>query len=164
MATINKIAPCLWFDNQGEEAARFYVSIFKNSAVGAISHYGKAGFEMHRRKEGSVMTVAFTLDGQEFLALNGGPLFKFNEAVSLMAPCETQAEIDYYWDKLGTAGGGEDGPCGWLKDKYGLSWQIAPANMPWLARDGEGSDRAMAALMQMKKLDIAALERAYNGK
>lgn len=163
MATINKIAPCLWFDDQGEEAARFYVSIFKNSSIGAISHYGKAGQDVHGRPVGSVMTVAFTLEGQDFLALNGGPLFKFNEAVSLMVRCETQAEIDYYWDKLGTAGGGEDSVCGWLKDKYGLSWQIAPANMPWLAGGGERSDRAMAAVMQMKKLDIATLERAYNG-
>jgi predicted 3-demethylubiquinone-9 3-methyltransferase (glyoxalase superfamily) len=163
MATLRKIAPCLWFDNQAEEAARFYVSVFPNSSVGAISHYGKAGFETHGRKEGSVMTVAFTLNGQDFLALNGGPHFKFNEAVSLMVPCETQAEIDHYWNKLGTGGGGEDGPCGWLKDKYGLSWQIVPANMPWLAGGGERSDRAMAAVMQMKKLDMAALERAYSG-
>ena len=163
MAIISKIAPCLWFDNEAEQAARFYVSVFKNSSLGAISHYGKAGHDVHGRKEGSVMTVTFTLDGQEFLALNGGPLFKFNEAVSLMVRCETQEEIDYFWNKLGTAGGGEDGPCGWLKDKYGFSWQIVPANMPWLARDGAGADRAMAAVMQMKKLDMAALERAYNG-
>jgi predicted 3-demethylubiquinone-9 3-methyltransferase (glyoxalase superfamily) len=163
MAIVNKIAPCLWFDDQAEEAARFYVSVFPNSSVGAIGHYGKAGFEIHKRPQGSVMTVAFTLDGQEFLALNGGPLFKFNEAVSLMVRCETQDEIDYFWSKLGTAGGGEDGPCGWLKDKFGLSWQIAPANMPWLMSDDERSDRAMAALMQMKKLDMTALERAYDG-
>ena len=163
MASIGKIAPCLWFDNQAEEAARFYVSIFKNSSMGAVSHYGKVGQETHKRPPGSVMVASFTLDGQEFLALNGGPLFKFNEAVSLMVRCDTQAEIDYFWDKLGTAGGGEDGPCGWLKDRYGLSWQIVPANMPWLAADGERADRTMAAVMQMKKLDMAALERAYNG-
>lgn len=163
MATINKIVPCLWFNTEAEEAARFYVSIFKNSSIGGISHYGKAGLEVHGRPIGSVMTVAFTLEGQDFLALNGGPLFKFNEAVSLMVRCDSQEEIDYFWDKLGTTGGGEDGPCGWLKDKYGLSWQIVPANMPWLMADGERSDRAMAAVMQMKKLDMAALERAYGG-
>src|SRR5256885_5216813 len=126
MANVQRIAPCLWFDNQAEEAARFYVSIFKNSSLGAIARYGKAGFEVHRRPEGSVMTVAFTLDGQDFLGLNGGSLFKFNEAVSLMVRCESQAEIDYYWDKLGEGGGGTPGPCGWLKDRFGLSWQIVP--------------------------------------
>ncbi len=163
MAIINKIVPCLWFDNRAEDAARFYVSIFKNSSIGTISHYGKAGYEIHGRREGSVMVVSFTLDGTELRALNGGPQFKFTEAISLEMRCETQEEIDYFWNRLGTAGGGEDGPCGWLKDKYGLSWQIVPANMPWLEGGGERSDRAMAALMQMKKLDMAALERAYNG-
>jgi predicted 3-demethylubiquinone-9 3-methyltransferase (glyoxalase superfamily) len=137
------------------------VSVFPNSSIGTISRYGKAGHEIHKRPEGSVMVVSFTLDGMEFRALNGGPLFKFNEAISLEVRCQTQDEIDYYWAKLGTAAGGEDGPCGWLKDKYGLSWQIVPAKMPWLTGN-EGADRAMAALMQMKKLDIAALDRAYN--
>ena len=158
---ISKIAPCLWFDDQAEDAAGFYVSVFPNSSIGTISRYGKAGYEIHKRPEGSVMVVSFTLDGMEFRALNGGPLFKFNEAISLEVRCQTQDEIDYYWGKLGTAGGGEDGPCGWLKDKYGLSWQIVPANMPWLTGDAR-DDRAMAALMQMKKLDMAALDRAYN--
>jgi len=165
MANVQRIAPCLWFDNQAEEAARFYVSIFKNSSLGAIARYGKAGFEVHHRPEGSVMTVAFTLDGQEFLGLNGGPLFKFNEAVSLMVRCETQDEIDYYWSKLGTAGGGDDGPCGWLKDRFGLSWQIVPPDMDkYMTGDRAKADRAMAAVMQMKKLDIAAIRRAYEGQ
>lgn len=162
MATIAKIAPCLWFDNQAEEAARFYVSVFPNSSMGTISRYGNAGREIHKRPEGSVMVVSFVLDGCAFRALNGGPLFKFSEAISLEVRCQTQDEIDHYWTKLGTTGGGEDGPCGWLKDKYGLSWQIVPANIPWLTGDAR-SDRAMAAVMQMKKIDKAALERAYNG-
>jgi predicted 3-demethylubiquinone-9 3-methyltransferase (glyoxalase superfamily) len=160
---IDKITPCLWFDNEGEEAAGFYVSIFPNSSIGAISRYGRAGYEVHKRPEGSVMTVAFTLDGQAFLALNGGPHFKFTEAISLMVRCETQAEIDYYWDRLGQGGDPSAQVCGWLKDKFGLSWQIVPAKMPWLEGGGERADRAMAALTQMKKLDMATLERAYNG-
>ena len=164
MAVVQRIAPCLWFDVQAEEAARFYVSIFKNSSIGTIARYGKAGYEVHHRPEGSVMTVAFTLDGQDFLALNGGPLFKFNEAVSLMVRCENQEEIDYYWDKLGKGGGGEPAPCGWLKDKFGLSWQIVPPDMDkYMTGDRAKSDRAMAAVMQMKKLDIAAIRRAYEG-
>jgi predicted 3-demethylubiquinone-9 3-methyltransferase (glyoxalase superfamily) len=158
----SKIVPCLWFDDQAESAARFYASVFPNSAVGAISRYGKAGHDIHKRPERSVMVVSFTLDGTEMRALNGGPLFKFTEAISLEVRCETQDEIDYFWAKLGTAGGGEDGPCGWLKDKFGLSWQIVPANMPQLMGDAR-SDRAMAAIMQMKKIDMAALERAFNG-
>lgn len=151
-----KITPFLWFDANAEDAVNFYVSIFKNSRIGAIARYpeGAPG------KAGSVMTIAFTLDGQEFTALNGGPHFKFNEAISFVVNCRDQAEIDDLWEKL-TAGGGEV-QCGWLKDKFGLSWQIVPHNMGQLmaGKDAEGGKRAMQAMMQMKKLDIAALERA----
>ena len=124
MASMQQISPCLWFDNQAEDAAKFYVSIFEGSSIDAISRYGKAGFEIHGRPAGSVMTVAFRLQGREFTALNGGPQFKFSEAISLQVFCDTQKEIDYFWSKLGA--GGEEGPCGWLKDKFGLSWQIIP--------------------------------------
>jgi predicted 3-demethylubiquinone-9 3-methyltransferase (glyoxalase superfamily) len=167
MATLQKIVPCLWFDSQGEEAARYYVSIFKkNSEIGAITHYGKEGFEIHKRPEGSVMTVTFYLQGQQFTALNGGPIFKFNEATSFEVHCDNQAEIDEYWNKLGAGGDPEAQVCGWLKDKYGLSWQIVPAVLATWMRDATPaqSGRLMSALLQMKKLDIAALKRAYDGK
>ena len=165
MARIQRIAPCLWFDTEAEPAARYYVSIFRNSSVGRIAHYRKAGFEIHRKPEGSVMTVAFTLDGQEFLALNGGPQFKFNESVSLMVQCETQDEIDYHWEKLGAGGDPNAQVCGWLKDKFGLSWQVVPANTDeYMAGEPKKSERAIAAVMKMKKLDIAAIERAYNSE
>src|SRR6185503_1285793 len=124
-----KITPCLWFDKEAEDAAKFYTSIFKNSRIKSVSRYGKEGFETHGMKAGTVMTVEFELDGQSFVGLNGGPLFKFTEAVSFQVPCETQEEIDYFWSKL-TAGGGSEGPCGWLKDKYGLSWQVIPTILP----------------------------------
>jgi predicted 3-demethylubiquinone-9 3-methyltransferase (glyoxalase superfamily) len=150
---MQRITPFLWFDNQAEEAANFYVSVFKNSKIRQITHY--TGEEPSERK-GQVMTVSFELDGQEFTALNGGPQFKFTEAVSFVVNCETQKEIDYYWDKL-TGGGGNEVQCGWLKDKYGLSWQIVPTVLPQLVKK---SGRVMDALMHMKKLDIAALERA----
>jgi predicted 3-demethylubiquinone-9 3-methyltransferase (glyoxalase superfamily) len=158
-----KISPCLWFDSQAEDAAKFYVSIFKNSKIGAISRYGKAGHEVHGRPEGSVMTVAFELEGQAFVALNGGPHFKFDEAVSFQVYCETQDEIDYFWNSL--TEGGEEGPCGWLKDKFGLSWQVVPAALldMMLDRDMEKSGRAMNAFLKMKKFDIATLQRAYDG-
>src|SRR3954470_17448704 len=120
-----KIAPCLWYDTQAEDAAKFYVSIFKNKKIGRVAHYSKEGFEIHKRPAGSVMTVEFELDGQRFLALNGGAIFKLNEAVSFQVFCEDQKEIDHYWEKL-QASGGEPGPCGWLKDKFGLSWQVVP--------------------------------------
>jgi predicted 3-demethylubiquinone-9 3-methyltransferase (glyoxalase superfamily) len=163
MATLQRFSTCLWFDRQAEDAARHYVSIFKNSSIGNIARYGKAGFDRHHMPEGSVMTVAFTLDGREFLALNGGPLFKFNEAVSLMVNCANQDEIDYYWDKLGAGGDPNAKVCGWLKDKFGLSWQIVPADMAeMMGGDPEKANRAMAAVMQMKKLDIDAIWRAYN--
>ena len=165
MATVEKIAPCLWFDNQAEEAARFYVSIFKNSRIGAVTRYGKEGFEIHGGREGSVLTVTFWLEGQEFTALNGGPHFKFTQAISFVVKCETQAEIDYYWDRLREGGDEKAQQCGWLKDKYGLSWQIVPAALLKMMTDADtaSSDRVMKALLRMKKLDLAALRRANDG-
>ena len=159
-----KIAPCLWFDTQAEEAAKFYVSVFKNGKVGRVARYGKSGKEIHGRDEGSVMTVEFELEGQSFVGLNGGPMFKFNEAVSFQVYCETQDEIDYYWDAL-RAGGGEEGPCGWLKDRFGLSWQVAPAMIADMIQDPDRgkADRMMAALLQMRKLDITKLQQAFEG-
>ena len=163
MVTTQRITPCLWFDHQAEEAARFYTGIFPNSRITTITRYGTAGFEAHGRPAGSVMVVAFELDGQSFTALNGGPLFTFNEAVSLQVNCTTQEEIDDYWKKL--SAGGEEGPCGWLKDRFGLSWQVTPAFMDELFADenSPGAARAMESMLQMKKLDIAALRRAYEG-
>jgi predicted 3-demethylubiquinone-9 3-methyltransferase (glyoxalase superfamily) len=162
MAIMQKITPCLWFDNQAEEAARFYVSVFKNSGIGTITHYGKEGFEIHGGREGSVMTVSFTLEGQEFTALNGGPAFKFTEATSFVVQCETQAEIDYYWDRLGEGGDVKAQQCGWLKDKYGVSWQIVPAGLLQMMANIEPrkSGRVMMALLQMTKLDLEVLDRA----
>src|SRR2546423_1690595 len=135
----NKIIPCLWFDHQAEEAARFYISIFKNSKITAISRYGEAGKEIHGKAPGSVMTVAFDLDGQSFTALNGGPLFKFNEAISLQIECETQQEMDYYWERLNEGGDPNAQQCGWLKDKYGLSWQVVPKILPQLLTDPDST-------------------------
>jgi predicted 3-demethylubiquinone-9 3-methyltransferase (glyoxalase superfamily) len=155
-----KITPCLWFDTQAEEAAKFYASVFKNSKIGKISRYGKEGFEVHGKKAGTVMTVEFEIEGQEFLALNGGPHFKFNEAVSFQVPCETQQEIDYFWSTL--AKDGEEGHCGWLKDKFGLSWQVFPRALPEMLMDAnsETAQRVMRSMLQMRKIDIAALRRA----
>jgi len=152
-----RITPFLWFDGQAEEAANFYVSIFPNSKVGSTSRYGEAG----PGPKGSVMTIAFSLDGLSFTALNGGPMFKFTEAISLVVHCETQAEVDHYWDKL--SAGGQQVQCGWLKDKYGLSWQIVPNALIELVQDQDPakSQRVMAAMMQMKKIDIAGLRAAY---
>jgi predicted 3-demethylubiquinone-9 3-methyltransferase (glyoxalase superfamily) len=165
MAIIQKITPCLWFDSQAEEAAKFYVSLFDNSAIGAVTRYGKEGFEVHSRPEGSVLTVSFRLAGQEFTALNGGPHFKFTAAISFVVRCETQAEVDRYWQKLGEGGDERAQQCGWLKDKYGLSWQIVPAALFEMMSgpDKEKSGRAMQAMLQMKKLDLPALRRAYEG-
>ena len=160
----SKITPCLWFDTQAEEAANYYVSIFPDSKILKIARYGKEGFEAHRKPEGSVMTVQFQLAGQTFTALNGGPIFKFNEAVSLQVYVDDQKELDYYWDNLGAGGDPKSHVCGWLKDKYGLSWQVAPGRMvEWFGDPNEKSERAMAAMMKMGKLDIAALEKAYKG-
>jgi predicted 3-demethylubiquinone-9 3-methyltransferase (glyoxalase superfamily) len=166
MARVQKLTPCLWFDHQAEEAAKYYTGIFKNSKIGRISRYGEVGREIHGRPPGSVMTVEFELEGQPFTALNGGPVFTFNEAVSLQIFCETQQEIDYYWDRLTKGGDEKAQQCGWLKDKYGLSWQVVPTVLSELMSDPdqEKSDRVMEALLQMKKLDVAELERAFEGR
>lgn len=156
--TNHKITPCLWFDNRAEEAVNFYTSIFKNSKIESISRYGKEGFEIHGQKEGTVLTVAFQINGQHFTALNGGPVFKFNEAVSFQVFCETQEEIDYYWDKLSK--GGAEGQCGWLKDKFGLSWQIIPDILPKLMSDPTKAGRVAKAFLQMKKFDIEKIKQA----
>ena len=157
---MKKIYPCLWFDNQADEAANFYVSIFKNSRITSVSRYGDAG----PLPKGTVMVATFELDGEKFMALNGGPLFKFSEAISFVVKCETQQEIDHFWEKL-TAGGGQPSRCGWLKDKYGLSWQIIPTALEELMSGGDAvrSNRVMQALLKMDKLDIAGLRKAYQG-
>lgn len=159
-----KIAPCLWFDSQAEEAAKFYTSIFKNSKILNVARYGESGARASGRPKGSVMTVEFQLEGQEFVALNGGPLFKFSEAISFMIYCKDQKELDYFWTKL--TAGGQEGQCGWLKDKFGLSWQVVPAAMDGMLRtkDAKKTERVMAALINMKKLDIKKLEQVYEGK
>jgi predicted 3-demethylubiquinone-9 3-methyltransferase (glyoxalase superfamily) len=153
---MQKITPCLWFDTDGEDAARFYTSVFPSSKITDISYYGAAG----PRPEGTVMTVSFELDGQEFVALNGGPQFKFNEAISFQVSCEGQDEVDRFWSALSE--GGEEGPCGWLRDRFGLSWQIVPTALPRLLGDSdrEKSQRVMAAMLGMKKIEIDELERA----
>jgi len=154
------ITPNLWFDTESEDAANFYVSIFPNSRIRKISHYGEAG----PREAGMVLTVEFELDGQPFTAINGGPQFRFSEATSLLINCADQAEVDHYWERLGE--GGEHGPCGWLKDRYGFSWQVCPVAMETLLTDPDDGrrNRAMAAMLQMSKLDIAALEAAADGR
>jgi predicted 3-demethylubiquinone-9 3-methyltransferase (glyoxalase superfamily) len=159
---MQRITPCLWFDDQAEEAVAFYTGIFKNSRVGSVSRYGDAGREIHGKAPGTVMVVAFELGGQAFTALNGGPMFKFNEAVSLQVGCETQEEVDYYWEKLSEGGDEAAQQCGWLKDRYGLSWQVVPNVLGELISDPdpERSQRAMRAMLQMKKIDIAGLTRA----
>jgi len=158
-----KITPCLWFDNQAEEAVNFYVSIFKNSKIGSITRYGEEGYEIHGRPAGTVMTVEFQLEGQGFVALNGGPVFKFNEAISFQVHCKTQEEVDHYWEKLSKGGDKNAQQCGWLKDKYSVSWQIVPTALPKMLQDKDAkkSERVMKALLQMKKLDIERLEQAY---
>ena len=158
---MQRITPFLWFDGQAEEAAKFYVAVFKNSKIKQITHY--TGEELAERK-GQVMTVDFVLDGEEFVALNGGPQFKFTEAISFVINCDTQEEIDYYWEKL-TADGGEEVQCGWLADKYGLSWQVVPTKFfeEWV-KDAAGLERVMHELMQMKKLDLATLQKAFERK
>ena len=156
---MQKITPFLWFDNNAEQAAQFYTSIFKNSKILNVSRYGDAG----PSPKGSVMVVNFQLEGQQFTALNGGPLFKFSEAFSFVVNCETQKEIDEYWNKL-TSGGGKESQCGWLKDKFGFSWQIVPTALGKLMGDPKKANRVMQALLQMKKLEIATLEDAAEGK
>jgi len=162
---MTSITPNLWFDHEAEEAAKFYTSIFKNSKIGSISRYGKEGFEIHQRPEGSVMTIEFELDGHPFMALNGGPVFKFNESISFMVYCESQAEVDYYWEKLGDGGDPEAQQCGWLKDKYGLSWQIIPTALSQLMTDPDPvkSGRVMETFLKMKKIDLHALQKAHEG-
>jgi predicted 3-demethylubiquinone-9 3-methyltransferase (glyoxalase superfamily) len=162
MQLSKRIAPCLWFDDQAEQAAAFYVSVFKNSRIVSVTRYSEAGREIHRRPPGSVMTVAFELDGQPFTALNGGPIFTFNEAISLQVNCENQKEIDYYWDALSKGGDPKAQQCGWLKDQYGVSWQVVPTVLPELLKDhvSDTAQRAMEAMLQMKKINVAELERA----
>ncbi len=162
---LTKISPCLWFENQAEEAARFYTGIFKDSKIKTISRYGEVGQEIHGRAPGSVMTVDFELNGLSFTALNGGPEFKFNEAISFQVDCESQEELDYYWNLLSAGGDPEAQQCGWLKDQFGVSWQIVPTVLASLISDPDKakSDRAFAAMLSMKKFDIAALQRAAEG-
>ncbi len=164
MQHLKGLRPFLWFDHQAEEAAEFYCGIFPSSKITQITHYGNEGQEAHGRKPGSVMTVLFELDGRPFTALNGGPHYKFTEAVSFMIDCRDQQEVDYYTGKL-TAGGGEQGPCGWLKDKYGLSWQITPGVLLEMLNDSDRkkADRVLRAMLQMHKIDVAKLQEAYNG-
>ncbi len=163
---MQRITPCLWFNGQAEEAARFYTSIFPNSRIGAISRYTEAGREVHGQPAGTVLTVAFELDGQAYTALNGGPHFRFNEAISLQVNCATQEEVDYYWEKLSAGGDDKAQQCGWLKDRFGLSWQVVPAEIGRLIGDPdpEKSGRVMRAVLQMKKPDIALLKRAHDGR
>lgn len=159
------ITPCLWFDRNAEEAVRFYASIFTNSRIGSITRYGKEGYEIHGMPEGEVLTVEFELNGQVFTALNGGPALAFNEAISFQVGCDSQEEIDYYWERLSEGGDPKAQRCGWLKDKYGVSWQIVPAGLSKMLRDRDGrkSERVMAALLNMSKLELQALELAYEG-
>jgi predicted 3-demethylubiquinone-9 3-methyltransferase (glyoxalase superfamily) len=163
---MQKISPCLWFDDNAEEAVKFYVSIFKNSKVGNVTRYGKEGYEIHKKKEGSVMTIDFEIEGQKFLALNGGPIFKFNEAISFQIYCDTQEEIDYYWEKLTEGGDKNAQVCGWLKDKFGVSWQVVPIALIKMLQDKDSkkTERVMKAMLQMQKLDIDALTKAYQEK
>lgn len=165
MPNIARITPCLWFDHQAEEAARFYAGIFPNSRITAITRYGEAGQAVHGRPPGSVMAVAFELDGVAFAALNGGPVFTFNEAISLQVHCETQEEVDHYWENLGAGGDEQAQQCGWLKDRYGVSWQVVPRALLRLLNDPDHgkSERAMTAMLRMKKIDIAALQQAVAG-
>lgn len=160
---MNRITPCLWFDNQAEEAANFYCGIFRNSKITNITRFGKAGQEIHGKAEGAVMTVDFELDGQAYTGLNGGPMFKFNEAISLQINCDSQEEVDHYWSKLGEGGDPSAQQCGWLKDKFGVSWQVVPTILSELIQGGDSAtgQRVMQALLQMKKLDIAILRRAH---
>jgi predicted 3-demethylubiquinone-9 3-methyltransferase (glyoxalase superfamily) len=165
MATLQRITPCLWFTDQAEEAARFYTGIFPNSKIGRIARYPTAGQETHKRPPGSVMTVEFELDGNPFTGLNGGPVFRFNEAVSFQVACETQAEIDHYWNRLSAGGDPSAQVCGWLKDRFGLSWQIVPRKLAEMMADPDRdrAGRVMTALLEMKKLDLDELNRAYRG-
>lgn len=165
MERTQELTACLWFDHQAEEAARFYTGIFKDSKIGKIARYGEAGREVHGRPPGSVMVVEFELAGRTFTALNGGPAFTFNEAISFQIHCATQQEVDYYWDRLSEGGDPKAQQCGWLKDRYGMSWQVVPTGLAELLSDPDRAKagRAMEAMLRMKKLDIAELERAVAG-
>ena len=160
---IQKITPFLWFDNQAEQAANYYVSIFRNSRIGQVTRYGKEGHEIHRMEEGNVMTVDFEIENQKFMALNGGPVFKFNEAISFQVLCDTQEELDYYWERLSEGGDKNAQQCGWLKDKYGVSWQIVPEVLSKMIQDKDQvkSQMVMKAMLQMQKLDIQTLIQAF---
>lgn len=162
---LQKITPCLWFDTQAEDAAQFYCAIFPNSQILQISRYGEAGYEIHRKRAGSILTVSFELDGQAFTALNGGPEFRFNPAISFQVACDNQPELDRYWDALSAGGEEQAQQCGWLQDRYGVSWQIIPTGLPAMMCDADSrkSERVMNALLQMKKLDIAKLQQAFDG-
>lgn len=164
--SINKLITCLWFDGQAEEAAIFYTSIFKNSSITGLHYFPAAGKEIHGREPGSLMTIEFELNGRKFVGLNGGPHFKFSEAISIMVECEDQAEVDYYWNKLGAGGDEKRQQCGWLADKFGLSWQIVPNELYKLlnSTDTEKRDRAYLAMLHMKKIDIVGLHKAFDGE
>ena len=163
MPRFHRITPCLWFDDQAEEAATFYTAVFPNSKILDLSRYGDAGQEIHRMKPGTVMTVSFELDGHEFTALNGGPVFRFNEAISLQINCEDQAEVDYYWARLGEGGDERAQQCGWLKDRFGLSWQVTPRAIHDMLTDEDvaRAQRVMGALLKMKKIDLEQLRKVY---
>ena len=165
MANLHTISPCLWFDDQAEQAAQYYTGIFPTSRIMSIARYGEAGTEIHGRPPGSVMTVAFELDGQAFTALNGGPVFTFNEAISFQVYCDDQQEIDHYWNNLREGGPSQAQQCGWLKDRYGVSWQIVPRALPEMMSGGDQvrADRVMTVMLGMKKLDLAKLQAAYDG-
>lgn len=163
MGISHRIVPCLWFDDQAEEASNYYVGIFPDARILAITRYPDAAQEVHGKPAGSVLTVEFELAGQRYTALNGGPVFNFNEAISLQVVCETQEEIDHYWERLGAGGDPQAQVCGWLKDRYGVSWQVVPAGMEEMLKDGEspGARRAFEAMMGMKKIDMGELQRAF---
>jgi len=163
---MHTITPCLWFDDQAEAAAKFYTTIFRNSRIVNVARYGDAGHEIHGKPAGTVMIVAFELDGQAFTALNGGPRFTFNDAISFQVTCETQADVDYYWEELFAGGNATARQCAWLKDQFGVSWQAVPRVLPEMISDPDAakSQRAMATMLQMKKIDIDALTRAYAGQ
>ncbi len=160
---MQKITPCLWFDSQAEEAVHFYTSIFKNSKIGSVARYGEAGAKASGRPKGTVMIITFQLEGQEFMALNGGPIFKFTEAISFIVNCKTQKEVDRLWEKLSEGGDEQAQQCGWLKDKYGVSWQIVPSVLGKMIqdKDPEKAERVMKAMLPMKKIDIKTLKQAY---
>jgi predicted 3-demethylubiquinone-9 3-methyltransferase (glyoxalase superfamily) len=166
MINVQKIVPNLWFDSRAEEAVKYYLGIFKNSKMGRITHYTKDGYEVHHKPEGTVLTIEFEIEGQRFVALNGGPEFRFSEAVSFIIQCETQNEIDYYWDRLSEGGDPNAQQCGWLKDKFGLSWQVTPRELFDMISDSDNErvSRVMAAYMPMKKFNLEELRQAYRGQ